>query len=468
MERYLFVLGSNWQLSLAELDNCLKYSQFKGKIVDYSANIAIVEFEDLHKEKHYINKLMEFQFLLGGCQKIAEIYDFIHIQTVITAFPSHMEKYKLVSKLREKILNVIDKNLEKIFRRIKNESLFFAISIYPNLFDDEYYSKVLVKHFLPFLNKELMILLKQKGAKKSLYYQYPEKNIRAGNLNPIFPHHLIKYGLFNEDRAEIIFGFTEEGVYLARTYTCDDPNFKKRIDEERPHKEFKSAISPKLAIMMLNFLNLFEERDNIKIMDPFVGNGTIPLFAILQDFEIYGADIEENKVSNTIRNIQWLLEELEEPPAVLLDKRIIVSNIENLSQNFHNEVFDGICTEPSLGPFFKEKPYYTQVKELIENRLEPLYEATFREASKLLRSRGRICISAPIISTIDGKDVQLNVELFARKYNFVLIPMIDERRIINKSNQKLQFQKKHLRTLIDAKKGQIIKRKIYVFEKKED
>ena len=77
MDRFIFVLGSNWQLSIAELDNYLKYSHNKGKIIDYSANIAVVEFEELHKEKYYINKLMEIQFTLGGCQKIAKIFDFI-------------------------------------------------------------------------------------------------------------------------------------------------------------------------------------------------------------------------------------------------------------------------------------------------------------------------------------------------------------------------------------------------------
>ena len=261
MNKFLFVLGSNWRLSIAELDNVLKNSQFLGKIIDYSANIAIVEFENLHEDRYYVNKLMDLQFLLGGCQKIAKIYDFINILTIQEAFPLEMENYKIIERVRKKILNLLDKSLDEIFPNIKKESLFFAVSIYPNLFDEEYYSKILVRHFLPFLNKEIMNILKQKGAKKALYYQYPQKNIDEGNLNPIFPHHLIKYGLFNADRAEIIFGFTEEGVYIARTFTSDDPSFKKKIDEERPFKEFKSSISPKFAIMMLNFLNLFEERE---------------------------------------------------------------------------------------------------------------------------------------------------------------------------------------------------------------
>ena len=467
MEKFIFVLGSNWQLSLAELDNVLKYSQFKGKITDYSANIAVVQFDNLHEDRHYINKLMELQFTLGGTQKIARTYDFIDIRTIQSAFPLQIEKYKMVETIRKKISTILDNLLDKTFRRIKNESIFFAVSIYPILYDEEYYKEVLVKHFLPFLNKELMVILKQKGAKKSLYYKYPEENIKSGNLNPIFPHHLIKYGLFNQDRAEIVFGFTEEGVYIARTFTCDDPNFKKKIDEERPHKEFKSAISPKLALMMLNFLNLFEQREDKKILDPFVGNGTIPLFALIENFQIYGSDIDSKKVNNTILNLNWLLEELEEPIPPLLNERIREIDVKFLSNYFEQDFFDGICTEPSLGPFYKKKPYYSEAVEVIKNQLEPLYEAIFKESYKILKPHRRICIIAPIINTIDGGDVQMDIIKFAVKNNFKLIPMIDLNRIINKSNIKLQFRKQHTKNLIDAKKGQILKRKIYVFEKQD-
>jgi len=465
MEKFLMVLGSNWQLSLAELDNVLKNSKYIGKIMDYSANVAIVEFDNLDKHKHYINDLMEFQFILGGTQKIAKVYDFIHIHTIFEAFPLKIEKFHEIQKLRKKILDVISTSLDKIFPKIKNESIFYAVSIYPNLFDNEYYPEVLVKHFLPFLNKEIMKILKKKGAEKALYYQYPEKYIEEGTLNPIFPHHIIKYGLLNRDRAELIFGFTEEGVYIARTYTCDDPNFKRKIDEERPFKEFKSSISPKLSLIMLNLLNLFDNRHKKTILDPFVGNGTIILFALLQDFQIYGSDIDKVKVKNTVRNINWLLNELEEPIPLLFTERIKSTDVEYLSSTFKENFFDGVCTEPELGPFYSKKPYYSEVKELIENKLEPIYRFTFREAYKVLKENKRLCIISPIIETLDGGEIQVNIEKIANSFNFKLIPLLDINRIINKSNQKLQFRKKQVRTMIDAKKDQIIKRKIYLFEK---
>ncbi|MFX1380147.1 MAG: TRM11 family SAM-dependent methyltransferase [Promethearchaeota archaeon] len=468
MDRFIFVLGSNWQLSIAELDNYLKYSTNKGKIIDYSANVAIVEFDNLHQDPHYINKLMEVQFILGGCQKIAQIYDFIDINAIQDAFPVEIDKYKYVEKARKKILDVIDNILigkNGIFPKVY-ESMFFAVSIYPNLYDDEYYSRILVKHLLPFLNKEIMEILKRKGSEKTLYYQYPEKYIKSGNLNPIFPHHVIKYELLKENRAEIIFGFTEEGLYIARTFTVDDPNFKKKIDEERPFKEFKSAISPKLALILLNFLNIYQNRENSKIIDPFVGNGTIALFAILQDFQFYGSDIDNKKVNNTLRNIHWLLELLEEEIPPFTQQRILKYDSRNLSSAFNLNFFDGICTEPELGPFYTDKPYYSQVKELIDNELTPLYDEFLREACKILKPNSRITFVSPIISTIDGNDLQVNVEKLVNKNNFRIIPMIDLFRIPKKTNQKLRFRKEYVRNLIDTKKGQIIKRKIYVLEKK--
>ncbi|MFW9990375.1 MAG: TRM11 family SAM-dependent methyltransferase, partial [Candidatus Odinarchaeota archaeon] len=342
----------------------------------------------------------------------------------------------------------------------------FAVSIYPNLYDEKYYSEILVKHLLPFLNQEIMEILKREGAIKALYYQYPEKNIKSGNLNPIFPHHVIKYELLKENRAEIIFGFTEEGVYIARTFTTDDPNFKRKIDEERPFKEFKSSISPKLAKIMLNFLNLFMNREKKKILDPFIGNGTIGLFAIIHDFQMYGVDIDLKKVKNTIRNIYWLIDLLEEEIPPLLDKKVLNHDARNLSNLFEPFFFDGICTEPELGPFYIKKPYFTQVKELIEGQLEPLYDKFFREAYLILKPNCRLCFISPVISTIDGNDIQVNIEKLAIKNNFTIVPLIDLTRINNKSNQKLKFRKEYVKTLIDAKKGQITKRKLYILEKK--
>jgi len=99
--------------------------------------------------------------------------------------------------------------------------------------------------------------------------------------------------------------------------------------------------------------------------------------------------------------------------------------------------------------------------------LEPLFESTMSSANELLKPGCRISLVVPIINTLDGGEVQIDIEKIAYNNDFHLIPLIDSKRIVNKSNNRLQFKGKHYKTLIDAKQGQIIKRKIFVFEKNE-
>jgi tRNA G10 N-methylase Trm11 len=465
--KFLFVLGTNFKLSLSEIDAFLKSSQYKGRIIDHSSTIAIVEFEELDTKKYYVNDLETLQYYLGGTQKIAKVFDFINIFSLKNAFPLKINNFHEVKRERKKIRDILDTNLDQIFPTIENTNIFFAVSIYPNLFNDKYYRDVLVKHFLPFLNKSISKILKKKNANKAIYFKYPEKNINSGNLNPIFPHHVIQYELLEQNRAEIIFGITEEGCYLARTFTVDDPNFKQKIDEERPFKEFKSSIPPKLAVMMLNFLNIFESRHKSKVLDIFVGNGDIALFALIEDFQVYGIDEDQKNIENTIKNIQWLQKELELPPLSNLNERFQKIKIEDLSSKFEENFFEGIATKPNLGPFYKEKPYYTEAVELLQTKLEPLYEIIFRESYQILKPNGRLVLIAPSINVIDdNKDLRLNIQNIATNNDFTKIPLINTDRIINKSNRELQFRKNKLYSILDTKKGQIIKRKLYVFEKK--
>ena len=77
-EKFGFILGKNWRLSIAELIQTFDQSFYNlnGKIVDYSACSAIVEFVD---SKINEKKLANLQFKLGGTQKICKIIDFIEI-----------------------------------------------------------------------------------------------------------------------------------------------------------------------------------------------------------------------------------------------------------------------------------------------------------------------------------------------------------------------------------------------------
>ena len=89
----------------------------------------------------------------------------------------------------------------------------------------------------------------------------------------------------------------------------------------------------------------------------------------------------------------------------------------------------------------------------------------FAEAYKILKPQCRICFISPVISTIDGNDIQVNIDKLASKNHFKVIPLLNPSRIVRKSNLKLQFRRQSLKSILDAKKGQIVKRKIYILEK---
>ena len=465
MNRFLFVLGSNWHLSLAEIDLILRNPPFKGRIVDYSANIAIIEVEKGLNLKNYVNDLERLQFALGGTLKIGEVLDFIEIYDIKSGFPEYLSSFKEVKNFRDNIRKRLENILPKIFPKIEYENLFFANSIYPNLHSDKYYKSVLIKHFLPFLNENISIALKNKNAKKAIFYKYPEKNIADGNLNPIFPHHVLKYNLLNKNRAELMFGFTEEGCYVARTLTVTNPNFQKEIDETRPFTSFERSIPPKFAKIMLNFLNIYINRESKKILDPFSGSGTILMFAYIQGFEVYGADKDQKYVNQTVKNLNWLIEFLEEEFSPNFKEKIKKSEIKNLSNLFNVESFDGICTEPVFGPFYKQKPTIDEVKTLIDNEIKPLFESLLVLSAKLLKPGCRLCLTSPVIETVEGKEIQLPLKKMAEKHQLKQIPLVQENRIYSKSNKILQLNLNSLKSIIESKKKQIIKRKFFIFQK---
>ena len=93
---------------------------------------------------------------------------------------------------------------------------------------------------------------------------------------------------------------------------------------------------------------------------------------------------------------------------------------------------------------------------------------TTKQACKILKDKGRICLIAPIINTLDGNGVQLNIEEIAKRSKFKQLPLIDSNRLVSKSNPKLKFSPRAMKNLIDAKKGQIVNRKLYIFEKNEE
>ena len=97
MSEYLFVLGKNPKLSIAEIESYLEKSSLKNKIIEETANFAIFDINE-HIEKDLINHL-------GGTLKIA----------------------KIEKKIPKK--DLLEKEIENI--ELNGSGKYFGISLYP-------------------------------------------------------------------------------------------------------------------------------------------------------------------------------------------------------------------------------------------------------------------------------------------------------------------------------------------------
>ncbi len=469
MEKYLFILGKNWRLALAELDIYLQSEKYSGRIIDFSANVAIVEFDSLkfQNDQKSLEILSELMIKLGSIQKIAKCYDFIEKETFENAFPRDADienQRALVFSGRRYIDNTLKDLIYEIFPKIKNNKFFIANSIYPEIFNDEYYKEVLVSYFLHYVNKFFNTYLKEQGAKQAIYYKYPQENIESGNLNPIFPHHFIRYQLYEQNRVEIMYCLTEEGTYIGKTLTVSDSNFQKDMDEERPFKQFKQSIPPKFAKTLISFLGIGNPSNNNKILDPFCGSGTILQFAYMLNYQIYGADKKKDQVMGTLDNIQFTANLLQQNLSIQKIKtQIFESDIKDLDKKFENNFFDGIVSEPVLLPYYRKPPAYAELKEELDQRSIPLYEIFIKQSFKLLRSNARLCLVAPIIRTADGQKVGLPIRRIAETAGFKQIQLLDTSRIDEKENPFFQFNKSH-KSIFDSSSKHIM-REFFVFIK---
>ena len=463
MEKYIFILGRNWRLALAEIDNVLQLPPYQGRIVDYSLTAAIVEFDTPQMSLEKIGDLM---VQLGSVQKIGKVLDFVDNETFEHAFPEDIEANRaMVFAGRRYIDNTLKDAVFDLFPVIKGKKLFVATSIYPKAFNSPYYKHVLVAYFLHYVNKFFNTYLKEQGAKSAIYYKYPQKNIESGNLNPIFPHHFFRYELFKPNRVELLYSFTEEGMYLGRTLTVVDSNFQKELDEERPMKDFRQTMPPKFAKTLLSFLGLGKFTRQQKVLDPFCGIGTTLQFAYMTGLQVYGSDIEPTQIAATRKNVQYTADLIEEPMTQKsLKSQILQSPIETLESKFPANFFDGIITEPLLLPFYRENPSRQEAQETMQNTVLPLYKTLLDQAMRLLKPGRRIAFVGPLIETERRTKVGLHIGEYAEKLGFIPIQLLRSDRIEEKQDPRFQFHTRGYKTLFDAG-SKIVSREFYLFVK---
>lgn len=273
MEKYLFVLGKNRDLSVAEIIAYFKSRGKKIKIDETGKDFVLAETD-------FLPNIQEF----GGLLKIIRVLCEIDVKNI----------------------NI---DVSTIFDLSSDKKIIFGVSLYGN-FENELKAVRVFEKFVKKKLSELYVKSRFVGMKREISHV-------DLTLKPIH---------------DIVLFFGKSGVYLGRTVGVHNPfEFQKR-DIKRPIQRPIAGIPVRLAKIMIN-LSMPEKGDIV--LDPFCGIGTILQEAVLSGFDARGLDIDPLCVKSTKINLKWAKNEYS-IKIWDIDKKIIVGDARKISKYFKN------------------------------------------------------------------------------------------------------------------------------------
>jgi tRNA G10 N-methylase Trm11 len=340
--KYLFVLGRNPLLSIAEI---FAYCEKEGiKITSHSARSNGL-LAELDKEINVNRAISE----LGGSIAIGKVL-----------FAGKIDE--LLEEIKKK----------PIYFGRENKVVYSVL----NFSEGELLEEVLNAMKINFANERLKARYKgvsgriklQSGA---IVHGSPEK-ISLRDMNYFF--------FEGKDNA---FGFIEAN---------SNPEESEKRDIGKPVRRESLAISPRLAKILIN---LSQVREKETLADPFCGIGIILQESLLKGINVIGIDIDNSAVENAKENVEWLRKNYK----ISTNSRIICydSSKYNIS-----ETVDGIATEPLLGELMKRVPARDAAIETIRN-FEELMIRILKNMRKSMKKGGKIAFTAPLITSNKGK-----------------------------------------------------------------
>ncbi len=403
MPIFAYILGKNRILSIAELASHFHFNGLGFRVLENRHEFFVAESANAADAQ-----------LLGGTIKA------IGIEKI-------MDRKRLVDFLKHEA----DMNL--FFKKTDDSRLVFGVSVYP-------WAR---KHAE--LHKRVSLIIKKRLRKEGLkahYFNLPKDRCALTHVE------VIRQQLI-EKSAEMVLIMCDEKAYFGKTVSCHNPfDFQKR-DVDRPAVRSELSTSPRLSRILINLTGC---KKGESLIDPFCGTGTILQEAAVLGLDFYGMDLDREMADSCKKNLYWLSEQYGLHLKSLHEK-VKQGDARHASRLFPGKTFDAIAAEPYLGPLLKRRPDLIQAKGIIKG-IEPLYEAFFREARKVLRSGGRISIVSPRFVTERGV-IRLETERLAGKAGLQVFDILRK------------YRTNHPYPLTDFEEGQFLGREIHVFEKAE-
>ncbi len=185
-----------------------------------------------------------------------------------------------------------------------------------------------------------------------------------------------------------------EEILIAQSISIQNIDRYSFRDYEKPYRDAENGmLPPKLSQIMLNLAS----KDKKTILDPFCGNGTILIEAMLMGLDAIGSDLSKDMSEQTEQNCKWLEKNKNELTSSkpLGNFRTFARDARFLTKDLLPEQITTIVTEGYLGPP-QEKIPQPSTAEKIFRELGNLHLNWLKAAHKVLEPEGEVimCLTA--------------------------------------------------------------------------
>jgi tRNA G10 N-methylase Trm11 len=244
MKKYLFILGRNVELSVAEVKSFLEKSEISFKIISKSSNGILVETNK--KLENIVDKF-------GGVISIGEV---------------------LAEGNSDEIIEQLEK--QTLYSGKSNKLNYVIFDFGGKNFDD-------IHNYLKYRFKEERLKATEKKITGRIKLQDGSEAVKvASNLI---------------DKQFFVFG----NNFGLITEICDYEKIEKR-DMGKPVRRNELSISPRLAKILIN---LSQVKEGETLLDPFCGIGVVLQEALLQNIKVIGIDVDKKAIDGAKQNLKW-------------------------------------------------------------------------------------------------------------------------------------------------------------------
>lgn len=215
---------------------------------------------------------------------------------------------------------------------------------------------------------------------------------RGGNLSSV---DVVKNKLLRDNGVEICLFSAKDKFFIGKTESVQPFEDYSERDYDRPGRDMRvGMLPPKLAKAMVNIA--VGNKNNLTILDPFCGSGTVLQEALLMGYECLGTDIDAKAIANSKINLEWLQSKYRNLPSWQV-KQV---DVKQLNEIMKPASVDVIVSEFHLGPVLRGYEVAAAIAKT-EAELSVLYASALSALHKIVKPGGRAVLAWPYFKQYD-------------------------------------------------------------------